>query len=236
MLQHFDEGRLATPYVGLEDLLKAVADQVPVVSLAEGEAEGVSTVHADSYGAARNAVRHLLELGHRKIIHLAGPADRNEAGERVRGYLDELSEWNCDPQELIRCAEWDADSGAAVAAELNPQTFSAIFAANDEIALGFMSAMRERDVLAPRDYSIVGVDDMPEARYFTPPLTSSRLNFERVGELGLEMLLQRIQDAGEERLQIVPSILSLRASTREVAEGKPSPARGPRARRAVRAG
>ncbi|RKR75293.1 LacI family DNA-binding transcriptional regulator [Frondihabitans australicus] len=204
---------VGTPYVGLEKLLEAVGRTVPIVSLSEVTYEGIDTVHADSYGAARLAVRHLIELGHRRILHLAGPGNRNESGERVRGYRDELSAAGIAELPIVRCDEWDAVSGASGAERADPSTFTAVFSANDELALGFMSVMRSRGLVAPRDYSIAGVDDMPEARFFAPSLTSARLDFEELGETALRMILGRIHDVEQTPREVIPAVLSVREST-----------------------
>ncbi|MCH6470072.1 LacI family DNA-binding transcriptional regulator [Sinomonas terrae] len=204
---------VATPYAGLETVIEHIDGAVPVVSLSERDRREGHSVHADSYGAARLAVHHLVELGHRRILHLAGPGNRNEASNRVKGYYDGLAAAGLDPLPLLHCQEWDADSGAACAAVADTSTFSAVFAANDEIALGFMSEMSRRGVVAPRDYSIVGVDDMPEARYFSPPLTSAELDFEKMGERALHLLLDQIRGTTTTPRGVVTSSLSVRAST-----------------------
>lgn len=204
---------VATPYLGVGPLLGEVLDSVPVVSLSEGGGEGLITVHADSYGAARSAVRHLLEQGHREILHLAGPANRNESVERVRGYRDEVAAWDVGALPVVPCDEWDAASGAAAARTLDLEALDGVFSANDQIALGFMHEARAVGVTAPDHYSIVGIDDMPDCAYFMPPLTSSRLDFERVGELGLELILRRIAGESVPSVSVVPSVLSVRSST-----------------------
>ncbi|MCU1530228.1 MAG: hypothetical protein JWP75_3991 [Frondihabitans sp.] len=210
---------VGTPYSGLEDLLQLAGRSVEVVSLSEAVTVGIDSVHADSYGAARLAVEHLIALGHRKILHLAGPGNRNEAGERVRGYLDELGAAGLDPLPLVHCAEWDAASGAACAVTVDDSTYTAVFAANDEIALGFMSAERARGRTAPENYSIVGVDDMPEARYFVPPLTSAGLDFVQLGETALHMVLDRIRNTSERPREIISATLSIRQSTAALRHG-----------------
>lgn len=204
---------IATPYIGLETVIQHIDNSVPVVSLSERDSRSGHSVHADSYGAARLAVGHLAGLGHRRILHLAGPTDRNEASSRVQGYLDGLAAAGLTPLPLVPCAEWDADSGAACAAVVDPSTFTAVFAANDEIALGFMSEMGQQGLTAPRDYSIVGVDDMPEARYFSPPLTSARLDFERMGERALHLVLDHVRGTNTTTGGRMSSFLSVRSST-----------------------
>lgn len=206
---------VGTPYLGVETLLEDIGGSVPVVSLSERAADRITSVHADSYGAARLGTAHLVGLGHTRILHLAGPDDRNEASERVRGYRDELAAHGLTELPLLHCDEWDARSGAAVGAQADPTTFTGVLAANDEIALGFMSVLRARGLVAPDDYSVVGVDDMPEAAYFEPPLTTSRLDFEALGETALHLVLDQIRGtSGADR--ILPSTLTVRASTRAV--------------------
>jgi DNA-binding LacI/PurR family transcriptional regulator len=209
---------VGTPYIGLGAVIEMLGKSVEVVSLSEAVSEGVDSVHADSYGAARMAVEHLVSLGHRRILHLAGPGNRNEADARVRGYQDVLADAGLEPMPLVRCAEWDAVSGAEAAGEVVDASFTAVFSANDEIALGFISALRDRGLEAPRDYSIVGVDDMPESQFFTPPLTSARLDFEQLGETALRMVLDRVRDTSEHPRTIIPATLSIRASTAPVIE------------------
>lgn len=211
---------VGTPYLGVETVLEDIGASVPVVSLSERATGGVTSVHADSYGAARLGTRHLLDLGHRRILHLAGPGNRNEASERVRGYRDELAAHDVDELPLLHCAEWDAQSGAAAAEAADPATFTGVLSANDEIALGFVSVLRERGFSAPADFSIVGIDDMPEATFFSPPLTTSRLDFEALGETAFRLLLDQIRGTSAAS-RVLPSTLTVRSSTRAL-DGRPS--------------
>jgi DNA-binding LacI/PurR family transcriptional regulator len=210
---------VATPYFGLAPILEHIDGAIPTVTLSESTEPGVRSAHADSYGAARLAMQHLLDAGHTRILHLAGPANRNEAGARVQGYRDALSEAGLAPLPVIECAEWDAVSGADSAARIDVGSFTAVFAANDEIALGFMSELGERGLAAPDDYSIVGIDDMPEARYFSPPLTSARLDFELVGETAVRMILDLVGGRSDTPNEVIASSLSVRRSTRAIAPG-----------------
>jgi DNA-binding LacI/PurR family transcriptional regulator len=217
-LEHFLSMRvdgiiIGTPYTGLEPLHTRVLESVPVVSLSVGSVEGVLMVYADSYGASRSGVRHLLELGHRQILHVAGPADRNEAAARERGYRDELVSWGCTPLPVCRGGEWDAASGEAAARAVDPASFTAVSAANDELALGFTFELRRRGYTVPEDYSIVGVDDMPDAKYFLPPLTSAHLDIAAVGETGMRLMLERVAGRSVPAVTVLPSRLSIRAST-----------------------
>lgn len=198
---------VSSPYLGIEDLLEHVWDRVPVVILA-----GRSWLHADSatvdsYEAGRLATQYLIDSGHREILHLAGPENRNETHERQRGYADVLASAGLDALP-VRRGDWSAESGQAVGDLVDPAAFTAVFAANDQMALGFMSALRGRGFHAPRDYSIVGVDDMPDARFFVPPLTTVYMDFVALGRAGFEMITERIR-TGErvERRVIRPSLI-----------------------------
>jgi len=198
---------VSSPYLGIEDLLERVWETIPVVILAGRSWPNADSATVDSYEAGLLATRHLVGLGHRRILHVVGPENRNEAHERQRGYLDALSEAGAQPLPVVR-GDWSADSGHAVGQEVDPATFTAVFSANDQMALGFMSALRSRGLQAPGDYSIVGVDDMPDARYFAPPLTSVYMDFVGLGRAGFEMITHRI-DTGERapRRLIKPSLV-----------------------------
>jgi DNA-binding LacI/PurR family transcriptional regulator len=93
-----------------------------------------------------------------------------------------------DPVVVEGADDWSPRSGFGAAQALDPADFTAVFTANDEIALGFMSAMERRGLRAPVDYSIVGVDDMPSAAFFSPPLTTMRLDFRTLGAQAFRML------------------------------------------------
>ena len=204
---------ITTPYVGVEKLVKHVHGAVPLLTPVESTDKEASLVYANSYPAARLAVRHLVELGHRRILHIAGPTHRIQSSTRRQAYLDELAEAGLTPLPIVECAEWDAASGALCAQLVNPRDFTAVFAANDEVALGFSSVLRSRGFEAPRDYSIVGFDDMPEARYFTPPLTTMRVDFERIGETALSKILELVRGEAPSVSAPIQSSLIVREST-----------------------
>ncbi len=204
---------LSTPVSGLEAVLERWDEGTPLITVSEipWRHEGSAGTH--SYTAGLEATRHLVRLGHRRIVHAAGPMTRNEAQERERGYRDAMTEAGLSPQVLDVASDWSADSGHAAGDKCDPRTFTAVFAANDEIALGFMSSLEARGLTVPRDYSIVGVDDMPAAAYFSPPLTTMRLDFVELGRATFAMLRQQIL-TGEppDHVTIEPALV-VRAST-----------------------
>ncbi|MCM6764518.1 substrate-binding domain-containing protein [Rathayibacter sp. ZW T2_19] len=209
---------VGTPYEGLDELLDYIATSVPVVTRSEHDNASVDSTSADSFGAGYLGTRHLLELGHRRILHLAGPRDRNEAVERERGYRAALEEAGVPALEVLRCREWDAGSGAEHARMVDPESFTAVSAANDQIALGFLQTMAERGRIAPDDYSIVGVDDMPDSEYFSPPLTTMHLDHQALGETALRMLAERIRTGERQQRTSVSARLVVRRSTGRLAD------------------
>lgn len=146
-------------------------------------------------------VAHLAGLGHRRFVHIAGPSMWSAARNRVRDYESAL-----DSQGLASVAilhgDWSAASGYRAISELSrlPDA-TAFLAANDQMALGAMLALKERGLRIPGDVSVVGVDDIAEAAYFDPPLTTLRNDFEGQGRAAVFQLLARI---GNEEVTPVP--------------------------------
>jgi DNA-binding LacI/PurR family transcriptional regulator len=203
---------ISSPYPGIEDTLERVWESVPVVIVSELAWPNADSATVDSYEAGLLATRHLVELGHRRILHIAGPAQVNEAHERERGYRQALAEAAATPLPVLR-GDWSAQSGGDVGAGVDIRDFSAVFSANDQMALGFMSALRRRGLVAPADYSIVGVDDMPDARHFAPPLTSVWMDFVELGKVGFRMLAERIRTGERVARQVIHPHLVPRESS-----------------------
>jgi LacI family transcriptional regulator len=135
---------------------------------------------------------HLTELGHRDVVHIAGPPDWVGARNRVREYEAAVVELGLNSRGVIH-GDWSARSGYEAIASLPPQLPATAFvAANDQTALGVILALNERGFRVPDDVSVTGVDDTPEAAYFSPPLTTLRLDFTAQGRDAVEQLLARI--------------------------------------------
>lgn len=164
---------------------------------------------------ARAATRHLLDLGHATVHHLAGPQRWFAARDRVAGWRAALQErGRAEPP--MAAGDWSAASGYAVGLELAADpSVTAVFAANDDMAIGLMRALSEAGRQVPRDVSVVGYDDIPVAAYVTPPLTTVRQPFDAVATEGLEMLVHVIENPGSDPVRSVdpPIELVLRAST-----------------------
>jgi len=200
------------PQVRVFDALARMSIDVPYVSL-QSTRHAEHLVPPDQVAGARMATRHLIDLGHREIIHLAGPQDWIEAEARMRGFLEEIdrAELNTNPPIL---GDWSSDFGYRAGAELlRTRQFSAVFAASDHMALGLLHAFREGGINVPGDISVVGFDDMPDTRHFLPPLTTIRQDFGEIGRHTVEVLLGEVGGRQvAERAQILPELV-VRGST-----------------------
>lgn len=203
---------VSTPYLGIEEMLEKVWERVPLVILSGRAAPIADSATVDSHAAGLLAINHLIELGHRRILHIAGPESRNESHERERGYTDAMTNAGLTPLPSVR-GDWSAASGEAASHATDPTSYTAVFSANDQMALGFMSTERKRGRVAPRDYSIVGVDDMPDTRYFEPALTTVYMDFEGLGRAGIQMLLERLQTGKRIPKTVIEPSLVIRDST-----------------------
>jgi DNA-binding LacI/PurR family transcriptional regulator len=181
------------PYVeAAEALLQATAG-VPLVAIEAGPAEGVPLVAIDQIAGARSATQHLLELGHETIWHIAGPADFLESQQRMEGWRTTLEAAGADPPSPL-VGDWSARGGYNLGRRLSSDpAVTAIFVANDQMALGVLRAMHEADREVPRDVSVIGFDDIPEAAYFRPPLTTIRQDFNEMGRRGVRLLLRMME-------------------------------------------
>ncbi len=162
-----------------------------------GETDAVPTVRVDNAAGARLATQHLLGLGHRTVHHVGGPHDWPEAQERVMGWRDTLYEAGAVVPP-VAFDSWTAEWGYRRGQELarDPEV-TAVFCANDRIALGVLRALHEAGRPVPHEVSVVGFDDMPDSGYFLPPLTTVRQDFAELGRRSLTLLLQHMADTDE---------------------------------------
>lgn len=196
--------------------IQGIGARVPVMTLQGGPGER-EDFGFDQRQGARAAVSHLLALGHRVVLHVPGPHGWAEAEERARGYELEMRAHGLEPL-LARESDWTAASGHRSAlAALPGSDATAVFAANDETAFGVLAAARELGLRVPADLSVVGVDDIPTARFVDPALTTVRQDFGVLGRRAITVLIAEIEGddahAGHER--IVPELV-IRDSTAKV--------------------
>src|SRR5690606_19327251 len=138
------------------------------------------TVSVDQRAGSAMAVRHLIELDHRHILHLAGPLDWFDARARADAWREALREAGL-PLREPEIGDWSSDSGYAYGRSVELGEATAIFASNDQMALGVVHGLAERGIRVPDDVSVIGFDDLPDARHFLPPLTTVRQDFDELG-------------------------------------------------------
>jgi DNA-binding LacI/PurR family transcriptional regulator len=177
-----------SPYVDLP--VTALPLDVPLVLMGGCPREDYShLVYLDNRDGARQATKHLLGLGHRRIAQLTGPLQEDCASERNAGYREALADAGIvvDPA-LTTEGDWSATSGYAAMSALAAGV-SAVVAQNDRMAVGLIRAARDRGLRVPEDLSVIGFDDMPLASYFDPPLTTMRQDTFAIGRTCAEQLI-----------------------------------------------
>jgi len=188
---------------------------VPVV-VADGDPEHpFASVDNNQAAGASDATRHLLDLGHRSVWHVGGPQDSYSARHRAAAWHSTLKEAGAVVPPL-QLGDWTADSGYRLGRELAARAdVTAVFAANDHMALGVMRAMHEAGRSIPGDVSVVGFDDVPESAFYLPPLTTVHQDFEEIGRQCVSLLLEQIHGTADsvKRLVSVPPRLVVRQST-----------------------
>ncbi|MBO3752032.1 LacI family DNA-binding transcriptional regulator [Streptosporangiaceae bacterium NEAU-GS5] len=202
---------IIAPHESATEGLRHLPPDLPVVDVGGGEDVHVPATAVDQRAGAVRATRHLLSLGHRTVWHISGPPNWIDASGRIDGWRAVLAaEGREIPVPLV--GDWSAHSGYELGKRL-PLEVTAIFAGNDQMAMGLFRALRESGRRVPEDVSVVGFDDMPEAAYFWPPLTTVRQNFGEVGRHAFALLRDRISGRESERRRLVEPELVVREST-----------------------
>ena len=174
-------------------------------------------VDTDQADGARQAVRHLLDLGHHTVWHVTGPAESYASERRAKAWRQVL-EAAGRPIPPVERGDWSAESGYQAGLRLAEQTdCTAIFAANDQMALGVLRALHERGRPVPAQVSVVGFDDIPDTASYQPPLTTVHQDFAAVGQRCVHALLRQIRnEPAVPGTDLVPTRLVVRASTAPV--------------------
>ncbi len=193
----------------------AICDDIPIVFIDSYPSEGAPSIVLDEAEGTKQIIEHLIGLGHQNFCEISGPQDWYSARIRHRTCLDVLKAHNL-PEPTSMESNWTTSGGyqATRRALERSQPFTAIIAANDSMAFGAYRALHEAGLSVPNDVSVVGFDDIEEATYFTPPLTTVRHNFIQLGTVGFESLLQVIDDPDKVIEQkVISSRLIIRSST-----------------------
>jgi DNA-binding LacI/PurR family transcriptional regulator len=213
-VQGVDGVLVITPQEGAAEALVNLPTSMPVVAVEAGRPNSVPFVAVDQFAGAVNATQLLLDLGHQTVWHIAGPRDFLEAQQRVDGWRSTLEAAGRDVPPML-VGDWSPRSGYRLGQQLaDDRDVTAIFVANDQMALGALRALHEHGREIPRQVSVVGFDDIPEAQYFTPPLTTVRQDFSEMGRSAMRMLLELMQSSGQppERVTIAPELVVRRST------------------------
>lgn len=194
-------------------------DRFPVVLLnCPAEADRYDSIVIDNLDGARAIVRHLIELGHRRIAMITGRERNYDSVERRRGFREVVREAGIAGEDALEITgDFSEASGFRAAAALleAPRRPTAIFAANDSMAIGALSALRAGSLRVPEDISVAGFDDIPMAQYMNPPLTTVHVDISALGALATERLLSHMREVPEHvhRQEVVSCTLVVRGSS-----------------------
>jgi LacI family transcriptional regulator len=203
---------------------EALQNLPPIVFLSTCGYPGFDSISVDNQRGGDLAVQHLVDQGCRKIGIICGPRDWWETQERLEGWQDTLRRNGLEPvQKRIAQATWSVESGVQAMLYLLEQDpeIEAVFACNDDIALGALTAAAQAGRRIPEDLALVGFDNIPQSAYFQPPLTTIDQPLSRIGRMAVEVLIQRIENkrSGKEpepttALALEPRLVVRRSSGR----------------------
>lgn len=206
------------PDLTLETVGPYLPHRIPVVLLnADLKQTSYDSLNIDNVGGARAITTHLLSRGHRAIALIQGPELNRDARDRARGFGEAFRARGllADPALFMRGDFTEASGHRATRALLERgRTVTAIFAANDSMAVGVLSALREAGRNVPDDVAVVGFDDIPIAEYLNPPLTTVRVSIARLGERAAERMFEciRAKQLQDPEQEVLPAELVIRRS------------------------
>ncbi|WP_315502190.1 LacI family DNA-binding transcriptional regulator [Actinomyces radicidentis] len=199
------------------DVLTVLAlehNEKPVVAVISGTHSftGFSTLSIDQALGARLATEHLIDLGRRRLVHVSGDLSWQDASERLFAYQSTCADHDL-PARWIGTEDWSSASGAAVAERLLATGLpDGIFAANDDIALGICRVLLAAGVRVPDDVAVVGFDDIPQAAWMTPSLSTVAQDFDILGRTALSMSAELASGRDPRALALEPALI-VREST-----------------------
>ena len=216
---------IMSPHVDAAFLRKHLADSVPAVLLDSAPREHRRPhVNIDNHGGACAMTQHLLALGHRHLAFIEGPAGNRDAHERRRGFEQTIAGQRGATARYLK-GDYTEESGyragrALLSGRKRPD---AVFAANDMMAIGCMTALREAGISVPEEIAVSGFDDVPMARYVTPPLTTVHVRIAQLGQAALERLVMQMQplETPEADVTTMACEVMVRASCGSTAKATP---------------
>lgn len=207
-----------SPDLDARAALSRLPAHLPVVVLnSPDEGTQAGSIIIANYEGAHAMVRHLMALGHRRIAIIKGAVGNFDAAERLRGYRAALQDSGIPPEPRWELqGDFSENSGFAAANEvlaLSPRP-TAVFAANDSMAIGALYGFRQAGLQVPADIAVTGFDDIPIARYLEPPLTSVHVDITALGERAMRRLLHAMRPNGQRpaEREVLPATLVVRSS------------------------
>ncbi|MFE6965637.1 LacI family DNA-binding transcriptional regulator [Agromyces sp. NPDC057679] len=199
--------------IGSPDELKLTAG-LPLVIVDSDATQPYTIVDTDQEQGARLATEHLLGLGHRDILHVSGPASSFSARRRADTYRRTMEAAGLTPRPVL-IGNWTAAAGLALGREITASEHppTAVFAANDQMALGLLHAFHEQGWSVPDFISVVGFDDTDDAAAYWPSLTTVHQNFDEVGQRATTVLISMIDGEPAPANKLIPTHLVERDST-----------------------
>lgn len=188
---------ILSPQVDAGFLNETLPAEMPVVLLNSRDASGLrSNITVDNFGGARQVTAHLARLHAGRMAHIGGPRDNHESRERLRGFRAALRDFGRGADEILLDGDFTEEAGCRAGTRIAgmKKRPTAIFAGNDMMAIGCLYALTEAGLRVPQDIALAGFDDIPIARYVTPPLTTVRTAIADLGRLACERLTALLGD------------------------------------------
>lgn len=205
---------IIAPQEGDDALRPHIPAYLPAV-LIEGEpASALPSVNVDQIAGTILVVNHLISLGHRRIAHISGQLDTFEARQRLNAWRAQMLKSGLEA-DLVAIGDWTLQSGYDAVKELMSTGMpTAIFAANDGMAIGALKALSDLGISVPSQMSLVGFDDVPEAAFLIPGLTTVSQDFEELGRQCIKLLVSLINHEPQSEVQVaIKPELIVRGST-----------------------
>lgn len=202
-----------TPQIRSAVIEKEIKGTIPIVAIGSMYRPDQLSVSVDGFKGAVKATQHLIDLGHKEILHIIGQRTSFDAQQRLAGYSATMLAAGLQPQTVA--GDWEIETGyqLGLTTDFDANGTTAVFAANDQLAIGLLKACRERGIKVPQRLSVVGYDDLPEAAYLDPPLTTLRQDFRSLGEHAVRLLLGLLNGETGLTSQLLDPEFRLREST-----------------------
>jgi len=207
-----------SPLIDDYDALMKLTHGIPFVQIGAKLGANLPSVIYDQAQGARLATQHLIDLGHRRIAEISGPLQNYDAYDRHEGWLATLTDNGIEPGPSVE-GDFTIEGGYRAMCQLLEMgaRFTAVFVGNDSMALGAQTALRKQGARIPDDISVVGFDDIPESAHLVPGLTTVRQDFQLLGQLAVEYIVNLIEHPHTPVYQrVLPPKLVIRESTRSI--------------------